>query len=100
MDKTDSYNVTAEADQAHDDQWLANQIVALGVGSKCKLGLYDLFPGSRPFTYTEFVRDWRVAGAMMEKMTAASMLRVFGPIGARVRPSARAINEACVEALS
>jgi len=71
-DPTDSYNVTAKADQAHDDKWLADQVVALGVGE-----LYDTDQhGNRryysqkanyPVAAERFVRDWRVAGALIEK---------------------------------
>jgi hypothetical protein len=70
-DPTDSYNVTA--DQAHDDQWLADQVVALGVGYNYH-GAMDWYgtdlsnPDYRALMAAEqFVRDWRVAGALMEK---------------------------------
>ena len=83
------------------DKELADAIVALGVGAG---------PFGRPPPYyqihgddldvAEFVRDWRVAGAMLQlwpttintehlDMTLDEMLR-----------DPRAINEACVRALS
>ena len=112
-DKTDSYDVTAEADQAHDDQWLADAIVALGVGGDTNNRTGDgkeyyemrrFEHGVWTFDYmletSEFVRDWRVAGACLERwpttintehldMTLDEMLR-----------DPHAICEAWVEALS
>lgn len=102
------------------DKELADKVVALGIGSKCKLGLYDLFPGSRPFTYTEFIRDWQIVGALMEKCRLVEitkqlnethwLVRAFPEhgqldetIGISVAVNKllpRAIIEACCEALS
>ena len=121
-DKTDSYNVTAEADQAHDDKWLADQIVAFGVERPIieheTRGELNKYYASN----YDFVRDWQVAGAMMEKALAPSkhdydirierditndhylvMLSGYfvGDAEAGDNKSLpRAINEACVEALS
>jgi len=91
------------------DQELADKVVALGVVEEIDGGFYlcsdhpkQFICDAGPLRVYDFslVTDWRVAGALMEKMTAASMLRVFGPMAARERPKPRAIIEACVEALS
>ena len=91
------------------DRELAEKIVAFGVGSSSG-DLYSL----DGFSYDSqkeqgFVRDWRVAGAMIEKCLDEGF--VFD-IGQKVRILSteiaisiseslpRAINEACVEALS
>ncbi len=80
-DKTDSYNVTAEADQAHDDKWLADAVVTLGVGSE--RGGYYSHLGSGFLSETQnappwfvrtnqtvdtFVRDWQVAGPLIVRV--------------------------------
>ena len=86
------------------DKELADRTVALGVGTRADLGngcvLYAP-PNEGDLDEREFVRDWRVAGAMMEKwcgeykMTIAELLMEHGYDA--IDP--RAINEACVEAL-
>ena len=130
-DKTDSYNVTSEADQAHDDQWLPDQIVALGIAEfqhNLGRGWYRLTNrtmsmGMQP---KYFVRDPRVAMALMEKCLDAGLshkgIRTalerdrqpyefewnkygdkFGWVSCAIAQSdslPRAITEACVEALS
>jgi len=74
-DKTDSYDVTAEADKAHDDKWLADQVVALGVGKANQIypdGIGKFYQvdvdadWQTSVNEAKFVRDWRVAGAIME----------------------------------
>ena len=113
MDNTDSYNVTAEADQAHDDQWLADQIVALGILIKCDN--HYRFPGSaKRVLIARAVRDWRVAGALMEKCHCLIVQNERGiwlakawvtdesprcEIADSASSLARAINEACIAAL-
>ena len=119
-DPTDSYNVTAEADQAHDDKWLADAVVALGVGAVDPKGEYEMWTRCRHeadyLCIDEFVRDWRVAGALMEKMPLADTClskenkwivgcyRINSPYDkkrfVRINESLpRAIIEACVECL-
>lgn len=53
------------------DEELADAVVALGVGDSdhdSGISEYDApIPGDTPLTADEFVRDWRVAGALMEK---------------------------------
>jgi len=115
-DKTDSYDVTAEADQAHDDQWLADQVVTLHVAWRSEAGFYCLVGQSGNSNIAKyFVRDWRVAGALMEKCLEASEITIYDlaggdGIGCTVAKSAwkyrasqgdsapRAIIEACVRA--
>ena len=114
-DPTDSYDVTAEADQAHDDKWLADQVVALGVADWSGIWKGYLTMGSGQYqSLYEFVRDWRVAGALMERCQKIYAEYIGEPeqvVYARAEnnrtwewPSGeslpRTIIEACVEALS
>ena len=120
-DKTDSYDVTAEADQAHDDQWLADAVVALGVGVSGNNDWYlppDHEFGATSVSAQVFLRDWRVAGALMEKCREDAIsinidgihtqgyVEVFNltdrkfPVANIDESLSRAIIEACVEALS
>ena len=86
---------------------LADRIVASGVGVKdaFRSSMYSLglFEGVR-YEAEEFVRDWRVAGAMMEKLMFEKGIWLdIEPDGCAYRESGdlpRAINEACAEALS
>jgi hypothetical protein len=54
------------------DKELADRIVALGVGEfyEDMSYAYSYALGATPFGYKEFVRDWRVAGSLMEKMSS------------------------------
>ena len=107
------------------DQELADKIVALGVGIKSMTCVTEgdpflyLLNKQTPIGFVDkFVRDWRVAGAMMEKQAkhkrtialsfgcdvfnatdAESATPIYGVYLERPNKSApRAINEACVEA--
>ncbi len=113
-DKTDSYDVTAEADQAHDDKWLADQVVALGVAYSNPGGSYTLMGHGYGLMPREFVRDPRVAMALMEKCSMIFIENTPGTWACRADASygnrtrewyhnesqPRAITEACVEALT
>ena len=92
------------------DSELADKIVALGVG-EVKLECYWMAHGG--YKAEQFVRDWRVAGALMEKcyMVEVEAFRRWSVMVERPgKPQAyfkarneslpRAINEACAEALS
>ena len=121
------------------DRELADRIVALGVGSmlsaKNKHGVYvrsypwyevnddEFMAGSTKKSASHFVRDWRVAGAMMEKVinkdnredngnydiqthhesgkywTMIDSNHGWANEGVQNESLPRAINEACVEAL-
>jgi len=98
------------------DQELANKIVASGVGYKITLlpphsgTSWGLTDGDCLWvTLDGFVRDWRVAGAMLEKCFDNSMQgtfafveiweHVWGMMRGGEIPLPRAINEGCVEAL-
>ena len=102
-DKTDSYNVTAEADQAHDDQWLADAIVALGVGKATEwvpdVWRYDI-NGSKDMPDIEFVCDWRVAGACLELWPTTINTEHLDCTLDEMLRDPRAIIEAYVGALS
>jgi len=84
---------------------LANTIVEFGVGN-----IHDLSNGSKCYEIEnnhmpakEFVRDWRVAGAMMEKMSclaiSAACKKSDGLLYHGWLKDPRAINEACAKAL-
>ena len=98
------------------DKELADKVIALGVGNNT----HDLYAFDAYHvigcTFTDFVLDWRVAGALMEKVhhiqkTTNSWDQTV-IIAAPERPgkdriyivveesTTRAITEACVEALS
>lgn len=92
------------------DKELADRIVALGVGfSRITYGKADHRYGPDDSTPWAFVRDWRVAGALMEKMSTvdelhAPLMRVIDKAGADAYlrgkgPLPRAIIEACSERL-
>ena len=97
------------------DKELADRIVALGVGEHCGdwygIMAWDTALEAEildPHDADRFVRDWRVAGALMEELsdskgtiglvdlfTAGPMYRLWGYHSSLPR----AICEACVEAL-
>ncbi len=102
------------------DKELADKVVALGIG-KVLNGLFFLMGAhDEPVDAEFFVRDWRVAGALMEKTAkrgrtialsfgcdvfnatdAESATPTYGVYLERPNKSGpRAIIEACVEALS
>ena len=111
------------------DSELADTIVALGVGKVYRAINGDAYEPPDPFRALgedvrcypakQFVRDWRVAGAMMEKLgnflieRSGTLLGVstqyatpqpgkfwHADAGSHDESLPRAINEACVEALS
>ena len=93
---------------------LADTVVALGVGrqgtaiSADGVGFYytptDENTHEEEGLYSKlFVRDWRVAGALMEKMSGANCRHIINNISLISKNKGqlpRAIIEACVEALS
>ena len=104
------------------DKELADRIVALGVGTAILDDMYGWrykAPGSHEeIEAIYFVRDWRVAGAMMEKVDSVYLEALVAPMNlpdswqAQASMDAmptkwivhqssgpRAINEVCVEAL-
>jgi hypothetical protein len=99
---------THQMGKAMNDKELADRIVALGVGRPCELdvdGLGDIGNWTDLNDY-EFVRDWRVAGALMEKCKYTHGGYWFGVVWDQAglthtdESLPRAICEACVEALS
>lgn len=93
-----------------DDKELADRIVALGV-ARTEGTQYFMLKG-QPHTHNtaeQFVRDWRVAGALLSKLSAAEkagkiketdIQRIFSDLVWQSKfDDPRAINEACVEAL-
>jgi len=97
-------------DDVMTDEELANEVLYRGVFKSVPgttASFYEI-DGLR-YTAYKFVRDWRVAGALMEKVQASSLLshntlrwitlmRDIRRISLDV-PLPRAIIEACVEAL-
>jgi len=102
------------------DKELADKIVALGVGKKSEPHMYgDYMILVKAFPYRmctkSFVRDWRAAGALMEKLTDTTIritshfhhieaqdsyyTCLVGTHMGRNESLPLAINEACVEAL-
>lgn len=89
------------------DKELADAVVALGVGQDIRFGLGEA-------NVEKFVRDWRVAGALMEKCESVNIINAGnGKFSALVHldrgvehqmamsdSKARAITEACVQALT
>ena len=97
------------------DKKLADKVVALGVGGMFGDGAYFSFENSiandDQWVIAElFVRDWRVAGALMEKVdkfcagTCKECILVSvnnnETMEFETESLPRAITEACVEALS
>ena len=89
---------------------LTDKIIALGVGqAHSRNNAYSVYYLSGPHAVNaeHFVREWRVAGAMMELVEANSKTSdtswAFGKALAWFRDGQislpRAINEACVEAI-
>jgi len=90
------------------DRKLADRAVALGVGKKLDSIYYSWGQQS-----DKFVRDWRVAGALMEKVPTIELAQLVNSQGwaaqaadedclyteVRNESAPRAIIEACVEAL-
>ena len=99
------------------DKELADAVVALGVGAKSGEYCYSLegIPhcGITGYPVYSFVRDWRVAGKMIEKVDAVYVEALFGGGCFQVQvmmdcestdwhedlSTPRAIIEACVEVL-
>ena len=94
------------------DKELADKVVALGVGNLIAAGNYQI--GESTGLYAkQFVRDWRVAGALMERCQPTMALDInpenppwiliHTDIGKTYEGEddslPRAIIEACVEAL-
>jgi len=80
------------------DKELADRVVALGVGSVLDDGItYLLVSDDGGYAFnpvTTFVRDWRVAGALMEKMDPVDLQQYFThTYMLKIKP--RAIIEAC-----
>ena len=88
------------------DKELADKIVALGVGGYVSDGTYRLsLTTLESLLEDEFVRDWRVAGALMEKCEAQCVEWEDLEPGHwqnmnHTANTPRAIIEACMEALS
>lgn len=83
------------------DEELANAIVAAGVGSTYGNTGWFWINGMESRLDTEmFVRDWRVAGAMMEKVGWSKLYHIIGIQHLAKRVCPRDINKACVKALS
>ena len=94
------------------DKELADAVVALGVITRdaFRHNMYSLqstdgqFVGVR-YEAKEIVRDWRVAGALMEKMSTSDICHSIGADRWNVDDDyewlqdPRAVIEACVEAL-
>ena len=99
------------------DRELADAVVALGVAKRypdeSEWWVY-WFDGAGSFSAKEFVRDWRVAGKMIEKVDGVYVEALFGGGCFQVQvikmdcestdwhedlSTPRAIIEACVEAL-
>ena len=99
---------------------LTDRVVALGVGRADECSLYSMgrleLPGNDGHLYspTIFVQDWRVAGALMEKLppgecikilreTETNFVAIDGIIGRgdalKNESLPRAITEVCCEAL-
>jgi len=71
------------ANSAPDDTEIADRIVEQGIGKRVDhLGNYSLWPTfdykDGYFTATEFINDWRVIGALLEKATDVHIDRVHG----------------------
>ena len=66
-------------------------------------GIYYCFKPFMALSATQAVRDWRVAGALMEKIPGNELrISAFGQAISDMQVGdciSRAINEACVEAL-
>ena len=83
MDKTDSYNVAAEADQAHDDQWLADAVMTI-LGED--IWYFAEWLGLEAWTENHgedalkeiIVLSWQVAGALMEAVRTSGEPPAFG----------------------
>ena len=89
------------------DKELADRVVALEVANRFpdekEWWIYSLKNiGPNGQVASQFVRDWRVAGALMEKLTWSEITEVLRciPRLRNTKASSRAIIEACVEALS
>ncbi len=98
------------------DQELADKIVAVAIARRFDhddgaVGYGFVPPMHTQIAWAEasdFVRDWRVTGAMMEKCKGVDLVEDILPIAIYDKfngtegacPLPRAINEACVEALS
>lgn len=93
-----------------DDKTLAEKVVALGVGLEQSMFTDDYTYHGIGVTADKAVRDWRVAGALMEKVLDGAKDRKaawksIDPQGAWInltKPASlpRTIIEKCVEALN
>ncbi|KKL26664.1 hypothetical protein LCGC14_2393030 [marine sediment metagenome] len=86
------------------DKELADRVVALGVGicvDDVWYGLRDRPDGSQPMGTKipkKFVRDWRVAGALMEKFNLGYLSEILGVAEFwTTEANPRTIIEVCVE---
>jgi hypothetical protein len=90
------------------DKELADAVVAHGVGEYLPVNHSHLdlptgewwhLDGVYTPTAEQFVRDWRVAGALMEKINWLDFIQavINAGLGGKIEP--RAITEACVKAL-
>jgi len=82
------------------DQELADRIVALGVGEKSHHSKRYIWweTSAEDLTIHKFVRDWRVAGALLKKHRA-KFDKPFPAIEYDYDSMPLAICEACVEAI-
>ena len=105
-DPTDSYNARHEEDVAQqkqfDDKNLADAVVALGIGNHWNFGdmpiRYRFVDTDENMYASDFVRDWRVAGALMEKCWDDHSAKIKLAIGYCQQINPRTIIEVCVEA--
>ncbi len=66
------------------DEELAQKVLYEGVGKARHECYWIDYAGLSAY---EFVRDWRVAGKLIEQRTATQMTRIFGGMGARTNPT-------------
>jgi len=92
------------------DKELADRVVALGVGKANQIypdGIGKFYQvdvdadWQTSVNESKFVRDWRVAGSLMDRMSGKDLLAVMDKIlNAIPGPLPRAIISACCEALT
>ena len=88
------------------DQELADKVVALGIARKAINFDHYHLPQQPMFEAVRFVRDWRVAGALMEKMYEDDLIDIIDErdgydfeFNVDWLKDPRQIIEACVDAL-